>query len=225
MDNHQNTSNMNILILLISIFIASLVIASILAFKIINVFGFFVPAGILAYSVTFTSTDIISEVWGKKIANTVVISGFVALVVMAALIQLALIWTPAPFWNAEEEFKTVLGLTGRIIFASISAYLISQLHDVWLFHLLKDRTKGEHLWLRNILSTSLSQFIDSLVFIIIAFWGIMPIIPLIFGQWIIKLFIALLDTPVVYFGTHLINNMDKRTKYNYSSQSLIENDQ
>lgn len=185
-------------IILFGIFTGGLVIASVLATKIIVVFGLFVPAGILAYSLTFIATDVISEVWGKQSANHVVLAGFITLATVSLLIQLALLWPAAPSWKNKEAFDTVLGSTFRVILASLAAYLVSQFHDVWLFHILKRATKGRFLWLRNNLSTTISQFIDSFIFIAIAFYGVMPVWPLILGQWAVKLVIALLDTPVVY---------------------------
>ena len=186
-------------ILLITIFAGSLTIASILAVKIIAVAGFFVPAGVLAYSVTFICTDVISEIWGKTRAQHVVLGGFVTLLTVLSLVQLSLIWPKAPFWESEDAFQTILGSTSRIIIASFIAYLVSQFHDVWAFHFWKKITHSRHLWLRNNLSTAVSQFIDSSLFVTIAFYGEMPVWPLIVGQWVIKFGIAILDTPVIYF--------------------------
>ena len=196
MEASQN--NEKSFIILLSIFIGCITIASVLANKIISVFGLFVPAGVLAYSITFVCTDVISEIWGRERANQTVLGGFIALVCVLLLIQLSLIWPKAPFWNNETGFESVLGSTSRIIIASFIAYLISQYHDVWAFHLWKRVTNNRHLWLRNNLSTVVSQFLDSLIFISISFYGQMPIWPMIFGQWIIKCLIAVLDTPFIY---------------------------
>jgi uncharacterized integral membrane protein (TIGR00697 family) len=191
-------------VVLNSLFVGSLVIASVLASKIITVFGMVVPAGVLAYCITFVVTDVVSELWGREKANTVVLGGFVALFISLILVRLALLWPPAVFWPHDSAFRTILDSTSRIIVASFSAYLLSQYHDVWAFHLLRRLTGGKHLWLRNNLSTAVSQLIDTVVFITIAFYGVMPVIPLILGQWAIKLTIALLDTPVVYAAVWLL---------------------
>ena len=191
-------------IILLSIFIGSITIASVLASKIIDVFGLFMPAGVLAYSITFICTDVISEIWGKKRANATVLGGFIALLCVLLLVQLSLGWPKAPFWTNEAAFNSILGSTSRIIVASFIAYLISQFHDVWAFHFWKKVTKERHLWLRNNLSTAVSQFFDTFIFITIAFYGVMPIGSLIFGQWIVKMTIALLDTPVIYLVVHQV---------------------
>ncbi len=195
-----------IFITLISIFVGSITIASILANKILNVFGLFVPAGVLAYSITFLMTDVISEIWGKEKAKQVVFGGFIGLITVLILIQLSLLWPKAPVWDQDEAYQKILGSTSRIIVASFTAYLVSQFHDVWAFHFWKKITRDRHLWLRNNLSTAASQFIDSFLFIFIAFFGVLQIWPLIWGQWIIKLAIALLDTPIIYGVIWLIRN-------------------
>jgi uncharacterized integral membrane protein (TIGR00697 family) len=191
-------------ILLVSMFVGALVISSVLASKIISIFGLFVPAGVLAYCITFVVTDVISEIWGKGRANRVVFSGFIALLVTFLLIRIALAWDAAPFWTEEKAFSSVLGSTSRIIIASFIAYLVSQFHDVWAFHIWRRVTRERHLWLRNTASTVVSQFIDTVIFITIAFYGTMPVFPLIKGQYLIKVLIALLDTPFVYLVVILI---------------------
>jgi len=185
-------------IILLSIFIGSITIASVLANKIINVFGLFVPAGVLAYSMTFLMTDAICELWGRETAKHTVLGGFIGLLAVLLLIQISLVWPRAPFWKQEAAYQTIMGSTSRIIIASFLAYLVSQFHDVWAFHFWKKITGGRHLWLRNNFSTAISQFMDSSIFITIAFYGVMPIWPLIWSQWLVKLVIALLDTPIIY---------------------------
>ena len=185
-------------IVIVGVFCGSLTIAAVLASKIVSILGFFVPAGVFAYCITFVCTDVISEIWGKRYAQQAVVAGFVSLSIALVLSLVALYWTPAPFWANQEGFASVVGMTPRIVIGSLCAYLLSQYYDVWLFHLLKRMTKNKHLWLRNNLSTAISQLLDSVVFIAIAFYGTMPIVPLIFGQWSVKLIIAVIDTPVVY---------------------------
>lgn len=190
--------------LLTSLFIGSLVIAAVVSSKIINIFGFYAPAGVLAYSVTFIVSDIISEIWGKERANEVIQCGFIALLTAIVLSWAALHWTPAPFWHGQEGFASVLSNTPRIVLASLIAYIISQTHDVWLFHLLKKVTGGKHLWLRNNASTVASQLIDSTIFVTVAFYGVMPVGDIIIGQWFAKVAIAVIDTPFVYMGVSLL---------------------
>lgn len=197
-------------ILLSSVFTGSLVIASVISSKIITIGGVVLPAGILAYCITFVASDVISEIWGKEKARQVVTGGFAALVACLGLIHLALAWPGASFWNNHEAYGAVLGAAPRIITASLTAYLISQYHDVWAFHFWKRLFKGKHLWIRNNLSTTASQIIDSTIFITIAFYGLMPVLPLIGGQVLIKILIAFMDTPAVYFLVWLIRRPSRK---------------
>ncbi len=187
-----------IFILILCVFAGSLTLSSILANKIISIFGFYVPAGVLGYSITFFATDTIGEIWGEKRAKFVVAGGFAALSCALILILLSISWQKAPFWQGGDAYNQILGSTPRIIIASFVAYIVSQSNDVWLFHFLKNVTRKRHLWLRNNFSTMISQLIDTLIFITIAFYGVAPIGQMILGQWLIKCMIALADTPFVY---------------------------
>ena len=195
----------------IGIYAALTVIANIIAVKVIAVgevplIGLIVgPAGVIVYASTFLVTDILTELYGKEYGKKAVITGFAANIVAIISILIALKWTSAPFVSAEFEqsFESVLGLAPRIVIASIIAYVISQTHDVYAFHFWKQKTRGRFLWFRNNASTMVSQLIDTVIFITIAFYGIFgtdQILSLIVGQYILKLIIAAVDTPFMYLA-------------------------
>jgi uncharacterized integral membrane protein (TIGR00697 family) len=183
------------LALLACVYSGSLVLAAVMASKIITVGPLVVPAGVLAYCFTFLITDVVSEIWGK---------GFITLVLVFVLTGLSILWPPAPFWPHQQAYATILGSSARIMIASLVAYLFSQYHDVWAFHFWRRVTSARFLWLRNNASTVVSQLLDSVVFITIAFYGSMPLMPLILGQWVVKVGIAVLDTPLVYLLVYLL---------------------
>lgn len=185
-------------------FVAALITANIVSGKIVMLGGLFVPAGVLAYSITFALTDTICELWGRERTQVLVNAGFVVQLLVWGLIWLAIELPPAPFWSGQEGFAQVLGGTNRIILASLVAYTLSQSFDVWVFARLKARFQGRMLWLRNNVSTGLSQGLDTVVFITIAFYGVTDLLPLMMGQLVIKWIIALLDTPVVYALVYLL---------------------
>lgn len=193
-------------VLLAALFAGSLVTANLIATKIVTVWGLFVPAGVLAYSITFAVTDVICEVWGRRATQAVVHAGFIVLVASWALVALAIRLPAAPFWQAQEAYAGVLGQANRIIFASLVAYAVSQSLDVWGFQRLKELTRGRALWLRNNLATAASQTVDSALFVFIAFYGQAPVLHLIAGQLAVKYVIALVDTPVVYAGVWLVRS-------------------
>jgi uncharacterized integral membrane protein (TIGR00697 family) len=204
MKSSDSQRGLNYLALLACVYAGSLVLAAIMASKIIKVGPIVVPAGVLAYCLTFLITDVISEIWGKEQAQTVVMGGFLTLVLVFVLTTASIVWPPASFWPHQQAYQTILGSSARIMVASLTAYLFSQYHDVWAFHFWKRVTDQRFLWLRNNASTIVSQLLDSVIFITIAFYGSLPLMPLILGQWVVKVGIALLDTPFVYLLVYAV---------------------
>lgn len=190
------------LMLLNCLFVVSLIIANVVASKIVSFWGLVVPAAIVAYPVTFLITDVIGEIWGKDEANRTVKIGFICQIFSLILIALAIMLPVAPFADNQLEFKSVLGQSFRCVMASLIAYLCSQSWDVFVFHKLKEKTENKYKWLRNNLSTMTSQIIDTAIFITIAFIGSVPnIFTMIISQYVIKVVYALLDTPFFYILT------------------------
>ena len=184
---------------IISTVVALVLIANVIAGKIVAVGSFFVPAAVIVYASTFLLTDIISEKWDKQQARKAVWAGFYANIVLVVAVLIAINWTPAPFaLEYSKSFSSVLGLVPRVVLASMIAYLVSQHHDIFAFHWWKKKTGERHLWLRNTASTIVSQAVDTGIFITIAFYGVMDIVPLLIGQYVVKLIIAVIDTPFIY---------------------------
>ena len=170
------------------------------------------PAGTIAYSVTFPITDIVDEVYGKRWAYRIVWGGLAAELAMLGLAVADSFIPPAPFMTEAEVAcaERVLGLQARIVLASVVAYLVSQHHDVWAFWKWRELTRGRWLWLRNNASTAVSQLIDSTLFTTIAFAGLVPpgaLLSMILTMWLAKVIIAAADTPFVYLGVSLLRRV------------------
>lgn len=209
-------------VLLTACFVSLLIVSNIIASKIILVAGFVVPAAVICYALTFVITDTIAELWGKERTKLVIAVGFIGSILAALMIKVAILMPTAPFWNNQTEYEMILGDNLRIVIASMLAYLISQYHDVWAFHFWKDKTKGKHLWIRNNLSTSVSQLIDTVIFIVVAFYGTgLPILSMIIGQYIIKLIIAVLDTPLVYMFVGIIKKNTKLSSIESKTKQFV----
>ena len=200
-------------LILTGIFIASLVASNLIFQKFFTWsflgINFELSVGIIAYPVTFLVTDLISELYGQKRANQVVVSGFFASV-FTTLLVLVSVNATAVNWSPIDNFtfKKVFGLTGPAFFASMVAYLTAQLIDVRIFHFWKRLTNGKHLWLRNNASTMFSQLVDtSVILIILCTAGVIEW-ERFFGLWIMgwlfKVFVALIDTPIIYGIIHLL---------------------
>lgn len=188
---------------LTALFITCLLVSNIIAGKLFTLGRFVLPAAVFAYPVTFVVTDTVSEVWGKKEANDIVWLGLIMNLVMTAFLYLGRVLPPAPFWEHQPAYEAVLGMVPRIVAASMIAYLVSQLHDVRAFLFWRRVTAGKYLWLRSNLSTMVSQLLDSIIFITIAFAGTVEgavLINMIAGQYLVKLILALADTPFCYLA-------------------------
>ncbi len=184
--------------IIVGVFAGLIVMAQVLANKVVIFWEFTVPAAVIVYGASFFLTDVLAEFYGKKKAKEAVWAGFLASIILIIAIQIAIVWEPADFWKGQKAFEETLGMTWRIVLASLIAYVVSQNWDVNLFHYIKRVTKGKHLWFRNLSSTLSSQAIDTVLFITIAYYGQMAILPLIVGQYFIKLIIAGIDTPFIY---------------------------
>ncbi|MBN2326120.1 MAG: queuosine precursor transporter [Candidatus Omnitrophica bacterium] len=168
-------------------------------------YTFELSVGILPYPITFLVTDIVSEIYGKRRADQIVVSGFIASFFVMLIVLLAQA-APQTSWSpvSNEEFSKVFGLYGPAVFASMTAYLLAQFIDIRVFHFWKRLTQGRHLWLRNNGSTIFSQLIDTLTVILILCiagvieWERMP--DLVLSGFIFKMGIAILDTPFFYLA-------------------------
>lgn len=171
--------------------------------KLISIVGFTVAGAIITYPITFLSTDIIGEIWGKKQANECVKIGIVIQLSFLLLGYLSLS-IPALEQSIElqNSLKMVLNQGLRMTLASLGAFSCSQFLDIYIFHRLKEKHNNKYKWLRNNASTMTSQFVDTIIFITIAFYGVVDnLFLMIIAQYVVKFFLALLDTPFFYLLT------------------------
>lgn len=212
------------LMLLNGVFITSLIVSNIVAAKVVSFWGLVTPAAIVAYPLTFLMTDVIGEIWGKEEANRTVKVGFICQIISLALIGLAILLPIAPFADNQTEFKSIMGQSFRLVGASLTAYLIAQFNDVLIFHKLKKKTNGKYKWLRNNLSTTTSQLLDTSIFIVIGFIGTVPNIwTMIASQYLIKFIYAILDTPFFYYLTRkneATQNLGKEQTYAKTQKAI-----
>ncbi len=218
-----------------ALFITSLVVSNLIFQKFfywnplgdIKIFGasiFEISVGILPYPITFLITDLISEIFGKRKANQVVIAG-----IFASFFSLAIVYTasavPATEWSpvSNSMFSDVFGNTIVAVFASMMAYLLAQFVDIQIYHFWKRVTKDKYLWLRNNFSTFSSQFIDTFtVVLLLCAFGEIPwelFYGLVISGFIFKIFIAFLDTPLLYLFVYLL-----RKRFNLKIGEEIELD-
>lgn len=208
MTTNQKSLAQLIYLILAALFIASLVTSNLIFQKFFywepfGLYRFEISVGILPYPITFLITDILSEIYGKKKANQVVIAGIFAsffsmLIILVSNSAPAI--TSSPIDN--ETFSRVFGLSPLAVLASMLAYLAAQFIDIRIFHFWKKKTNGKHLWLRNNFSTFSSQFIDTFtVLFLLCSFNVLPweiFTGLLISGFLFKVIIAALDTPILY---------------------------
>jgi uncharacterized integral membrane protein (TIGR00697 family) len=186
--------------LIIGLYIACEIIANVTASKPVMLpGGIIVPAAVFIYAITFTLIDLVNEKLGRQGARHVVYTAFLANLLLAVYTQFAIWLPPAPFYGAEGQaaFSSVLGSTWRIVLASLAAYLVSSLIDVQVFAWWRARV-GRFKWLRVLASNAVSTLVDSVIFILLAFGGVMPVWPLIVGQYVVKMAVTVVSIPLIY---------------------------
>lgn len=211
------------LLLIQTIFVISIVVANIVGCKVIDtgltLFGIplSLSGGAITYAFTFLCTDIIGEVWGKKEAAQAVKIGFIGQLFAIALFVLTQ-YTPTDDITMQKAYETLLGQSPMFVLGSLCAYTCSQRWDVWIFHKIRDRFKAkpQMRWIWNNASTGTSQIIDTAIYAVIAFglglgWlfedgGITKVLSIIIGQYLLKLCLAIIDTPFFYALTNKPKN-------------------
>lgn len=199
-------------LILAALFITALVSCNLIANKFIEVnLGFkvfVISAGVLPYPITFLITDILSEIYGRRRTNQVVTAGF-----FASFFVLFILYLGSSFPAIEtspvnnEQYEAVFQNSGRIILASMLAYLVAQFIDIHIYHFWKKQTKGRHLWLRNNFSTIFSQLMDTIMVTAVIFYGNAElgfITNLILDGWFFKVLCAFADTAIIYLLVFLI---------------------
>ncbi len=198
-----------IYLMIAGVFIASLVTSNLIFQKFFSwdffgLYTFEISAGLIPYPATFLVTDIVSELYGRKRANRIVLAGLIASIFTLIVVTISTM-VPATPWSplSDGEYENVFGLTFVSVGASMAAYLAAQFIDVQFFHLWKKLTKGKYLWLRNNASTFSSQLIDTMMVLALLMsfgaldWNLFW--PLLLNGYLFKVLAALIDTPIIYF--------------------------
>ena len=224
MDSSKHLAAQKLYLYLAALFITSLVVSNLIFQKFFYWYPFDwvimgnklfeLSVGILPYPITFLVTDLISEIFGRKAANRVVVAGIFASFFSMGILLLAGIVPALP--NSpigDATFKNVFALSPIAVLASMMAYLFAQFIDIRIYHFWKNLTEGKHLWLRNNFSTFASQFIDTFTVVgLLCFFGVLPwdtFLGLLISGVVFKILVALIDTPLLYLSVNWIRSYYK----------------
>ncbi len=184
-------------LVLVGIYVACEIIANVTAGRPVQLGGTIVPSAVFIYTLTFTLIDLIHEIYGRGGTRMVVCAAFISNILLA-LYSYLVVSLPFPaFFSDRHAYEVVFGSTPRIVVASLTAYIVSSLVDVELYHLWRKYVQ-RWKWSRVLVSNLVSTFVDSVLFISLAFYGTMPVVPLIEGQYAVKMLITVVSLPLIY---------------------------
>ncbi len=193
---------------LFALFITSMILVNVVGTKIISLFNIRISVGIFFMPILFLITDIIGEVKGKKRALFFVRISIIMLIFLFLMVALCVAIPSHSSYHLNQEYRDIFGSTIRMTIASLISFAISQNIDIFIFSFMKKITKDNHLWIRNNVSTMISQLFDTTIFMFIAFYNINPkfnvafIFSLIIPYWSFKILFAIIDTPFCYLGVN-----------------------
>jgi uncharacterized integral membrane protein (TIGR00697 family) len=203
------------------IFITCLITANITAVKLINIFGFVLPAGIIIFPISYIFGDVLTEVYGYRQARRVIWLGFFCNLIAVVAIWVGQVLPPASFWEGQAAYERILGYTPRILIASFLAYLVGEFANSFVLAKMKIVTKGRWLWTRTVGSTLVGEGLDSLVFMTIAFVGTIPMTALgtvIVTQWLAKVVYEAVATPLTYGAVNFLKRREGIDVFDYDTR-------
>jgi len=201
MDKTQKKGISPLFLVLTSFFVTCLLISNIIAGKLIQVFGIVLPAAVILFPITYIFGDVLTEVYGFKRARLAIWIGFAANLLMVAVFLLTIAMPYPAFWKGQDAYSTVLGFTPRLVVASLLAYFAGEFANSAFLSKLKLLTRGRWLWTRTIGSTLIGEGVDTVIFITVAFAGLMPVatlVSMLLAQYIWKVSYEIIATPLTY---------------------------
>lgn len=181
------------------LFAACLVISNILDTKIFQFYSLDLPGGIILFPIVYVFADILTEVYGYTYSRRVIWTGFAALLLMIIASTIVQKLPAASFWTYQKEYDEILGKVPRIIIASICAYFLGEFANSFTLAKLKLNSDGKKMPLRFVLSTVLGQFVDTSVFVLIAFTGMMKssdLVMIVLSAWAFKVAWEIIALPI-----------------------------
>ena len=198
------------------LFTSCLLISNLISSKIIALWYWYVPAGVMIFPISYIINDVVAEVWGYRKARLIIWTGFLMNLIAVVFYTLSVQWPAAPFWQNQDAFANILSSTPRIAIASLLAYLVGSFINAYVMSSIKVRTKGRNFSFRAILSTLLGEGADSAIFISVAFAGIIPMsqLPLmILTQAIVKTVFEIVLLPLTIYVVKIIKRVDNIDTY------------
>ncbi len=209
------------LVIITAVFITCLITANIIAVKMISLGPFILFAAIFVFPLSYIFGDVLTEVYGYRVARRVIWLGFVCNLIFVIFAWVGQILPPADFWQGQEAYESILGYAPRLLGASLCGYLAGEFANSFILAKMKVLTQGHWLWSRTISSTVVGEGLDTVVFTTLALIGTPAFVPIVMlHQWLGKTLIEAILTPATYAIVNslkrreAIDTYDYETKYN-----------
>ncbi|MBI2852233.1 MAG: queuosine precursor transporter [Chloroflexi bacterium] len=205
-------------VIVTALFVTCLITANIIAVKVINIGPFILPAAIIIFPLSYIFGDILTEVYGYRIARRVIWLGFLSNLVFVIFVRIGQSLPSAPFWTGQAAYEAILGYTPRLLLASFLGYLAGEFANSFILAKMKILTNGRWLWSRTISSTIVGQGLDTAIFIVVAFVGTPVFTPLmILYHWTAKVLIEAAFTPATYAAVHYLKKKESVDTYDHET--------
>jgi hypothetical protein len=206
------------LVIIIAVFITCLITANIIVIKFVNFGPVSLPAAVIVFPLSYIVGDILTEVYGYRLARRVIWLGFACNLIFVFFVWVAQILPSASFWQWQPQYETILGHTPRVLAASFCGFLVGEFTNSYILARMKIITKGRWLWSRTIGSTIVGEGLDSAVFLTLAFIGTPIFVPVtILNHWAAKVVIETVFTPVTYAIVNWLKRKEGVDTYDYST--------
>lgn len=203
------------------LFVGVLILSNILASKMIQIGPFIFDGGTLLFPLSYIFGDVLTEVYGYKDSRKVIWTGLLMLVIMAVNCWFIGILPHEPSWTLQESYNNILMLMPRIVLASIIAYFAGEYSNSVVLSRMKVLTGGKYLWTRTIGSTVVGEFLDSVLFVAIAFTGLYPtgvLVMMAFSNYLFKTVIEVVFTPITYAVVGFVKKHEKIDAFDYGER-------
>ena len=205
-------------VIIAAIFVTCLITANVIAVKVVSLGAIFLPAAIFVFPLSYIFGDVLTEVYGYRLARRVIWLGFACNLIFVLFVWIGQLLPAASFWQQQDAYESILGYTPRLLAASFFGYLIGEFTNSFILARMKILTQGRWLWSRTIGSTIVGQGLDTSIFITIAFIGTPSFMPImIIYHWLAKTIIEALATPLTYAVVSFLKKKEALDTYDYQT--------
>ena len=206
-------------VIITALFVACLITANVVAVKVVSIGFVIVPAAIFVFPLSYIFGDVLTEVYGYRLARQVIWLGFLANLLFVVFAWFGQILPGAPFWDGQAAYERILGYTPRLLIASFCGYLAGEFANSFILAKMKIMTRGRWLWSRTISSTVVGEGLDTAIFIVFAFLGTPVFTPLlILYHWLSKVLIEVVATPLTYAVVNYLKKKEAIDTYDYETK-------